>query len=102
MKKLDVLGLKTTIKIKKSDDENAIAEWDHELNLITIDPEDTEKFHSLCHELAHVVWHRSGMHQAINNEQLEEMHSENWANVLNENFIKLYQMYTKLNNKRRK
>lgn len=94
MKKLDVLGQKITVKIKKLDPRYA-AEFDHDLKTITIQPDDAEKFKSLLHELGHAYWHRSGLFQANRNSETEEIFCETFSNMLSENIVTLYQMFKK-------
>lgn len=95
MKKLNVLGQKVTVKLKKPADEKNAAEFDHETKVICLDPNEKGLFHSLAHELAHAYWHRSGFYQATPSE-VEEIFCESFANLLDDNIVTLYQMYNKL------
>lgn len=96
MKKLNVLGSKVTVKIRKPENPHAIAEFDHDLKTISISPEDTEKFKSLLHELGHAYWHRSGLFQANRNAETEEIFCETFSNLISENIVTLFQMFRKL------
>ncbi|OPZ23977.1 MAG: hypothetical protein BWZ03_00332 [bacterium ADurb.BinA186] len=96
MKKLNVLGSKVTVKIKKLDDPKYSAEFDHDTNTITVQPDDLTKFKSMLHELGHAYWHRSGLFQANRNEETEEIFCETFSNLISDNIIVLYQMHLKL------
>lgn len=96
MKKLNVLGSKVTVKVKKMADPRFAAEFDHETNTITIQPDDLLKFKSLLHELGHAYWHRAGLFQANRNAETEEIFCETFSNLISENIIVLYQMHLKL------
>jgi zona occludens toxin (predicted ATPase) len=97
MKKLDVLGSKVTIKIKKLENETIAAEFNHDTNTITIQADDTNKYKSLLHELGHAYWHRAGLFQANRNDETEEIFCETFSHLISENIVTLYQMYNKLN-----
>lgn len=100
MKKLNVLGIKATVKIKKPDDEKNTAELCRKTNTIVIDPDSDEKFHDMSHELGHLFWDRAGLLQAFeNNTKAEEIFAESFANLLNDNIVTLYQTYNKLKKK---
>ncbi len=96
MKKLNVLGQKVTVKVKKLENENVAAEFNHDTSTITIRPDDTEKFKSLCHELGHAYWHRAGLFQANRNAETEEIFCETFSNLMQDNIVSLYQAYLKL------
>ena len=99
MKKLNVLGSKVTVKIKKLANECDDAEFDYETNTITIQPHDTLKFKSLLHELGHAYWSRAGLFQAIRNSNTEEIFCETFSHLIEENIVTLYQMFKKLEKK---
>lgn len=99
MKKLDVLGSKVTVKIKKIEDENTVAEFCDKTNTITIQPTDENKYKSLLHELGHAYWLRSGIFQATRNEEIEEVFCETFSHLIYDNIIVLYQMFKKLEKK---
>ena len=99
MKKLDVLGSKITVKIKKLENPNHAAEFDHDLKTITIRPDDSEKFKSLLHELGHAYWHRSGLFQANRNAETEEIFCETFSILISENMVTLWQIFKKLEKK---
>lgn len=96
MKKLNVLGQKITVKIKKIEDPNTDAEFNYDTKTITIRPNDSAKFKSMCHELGHAYWHRAGLYQANRNAETEEIFCETLSSLLDENIVTLYQMYNKL------
>lgn len=97
MKKFDVLGSKVAVKIKKIDPELGLAGYyDHDLKIIVLNPDDGNLFSTLCHELCHAYWHRSGIHQATRNAQMEEIFCESMANFLVDNIVILYQAHNKL------
>jgi Zn-dependent peptidase ImmA (M78 family) len=99
MKKLNVLGSKVSVKIKKIVDEKNAAEYDHDTKTITVDPSESDLFHSLCHELGHAYWHRSGLFQANRKDETEEIFCETFANLISDNIVVLYQMHNKLKRK---
>lgn len=99
MKKLDVLGSKITVKIKKLDDQAVAAEFNHDTNTITIQPDDANKFKSMIHEMGHAYWHRAGLFQANRNTETEEIFCETLSHLLDENIVTLYQMYNKMKKK---
>lgn len=97
MKKLNVLGVKATVKIKKPDNDTNTAELCRQTNTIVIDPLSDDKFHDMSHELGHLFWDRAGLLQAFeNNTKVEEIFAESFANFLKDNIILLYQMHLKL------
>lgn len=96
MKKLNVLGQKVTVKIKKIENPNHAAEFNHDTKTITIRPDDLTKFSSMCHELGHAYWHRSGLFQANRNDETEEIFCETFSNLMTDNIVILYQMYNKM------
>ena len=96
MKKLNVLGSKVTVKIKKLDDPKVAAEFNHDTNTITIQPDDTNKFKSLIHEVGHAYWHRAGLFQANRNGETEEIFCETLSHLIDDNIVVLYQMYSKM------
>ena len=99
MKKLDVLGSKVTVKIKKLEDRRVVAEFNHDTNTITIQPDDAQKYKSMLHELGHAYWHRSGLYQANRNTETEEIFCETFSHLIYDNIITLYQMFKKLEKK---
>jgi len=96
MKKFCVLGQKITVKIKNIEDQNIMAQFEHELGLITIRPDDPQKFKSMCHELGHAYWHRTGLYQANRNLETEEIFCETFSNFIADNIVNLYQAFNKL------
>lgn len=96
MKKLNVLGSKVTVKIKKLENPTDEAEFDFDTNTITIQPDDMMKFKSLLHELGHAYWHRAGLFQANRNDETEEIFCETFSNLISDNMIVLWQMFRKL------
>ncbi len=96
MKKLNVLGSKVTVKIKKLDSPNIAAEFNHDTNTITIQPDDMQKYRSMLHELGHAYWHRAGLFQANRNDETEEIFCETFSNLISDNIVVLYQMFRKL------
>lgn len=96
MKKLNVLGSKVTVKIKKIESPNIAAEFNHDTNTITIQPDDALKFKSLLHELGHAYWHRAGLFQANRNAETEEIFCETFSHLISDNIVSLYQMFRKL------
>lgn len=90
------MGSKVTVKIKKLENPNHTAEFDHDLKVITLNPDDTEKFKSLLHELGHAYWHRSGLFQANRNPETEEIFCETFSHLISDNIVTLFQMFRKL------
>lgn len=93
MKKLDVLGSKVAVKIKKLENPQFAAEFNHETNTITIQPDDALKFKSMLHELGHAYWHRAGLFQANRNPETEEIFCETFSHLISENMVTLWQMF---------
>ena len=96
MKKLNVLGSKVTVKIKALENPAYAAEFNHDTNTITIQPDDSMKFKSLLHELGHSYWHRSGLFQANRNAETEEIFCETFSNLISDNMVVLWEMFRKM------
>jgi Zn-dependent peptidase ImmA (M78 family) len=96
MKKLNVLGSKVTVKIKKLENPAFAAEFNHDTNTITIQPDDALQFKSMLHELGHAYWHRAGLFQANRNAETEEIFCETFSNLISDNMIVLWQMFRKM------
>jgi hypothetical protein len=99
VKKLNVLGLKVSVKMKNPESFDAEAEWYPMRNEIFVKPDAEEKFNLVLHELFHAIWTRSGVYQTKIDVQVEEILSEAFANVVSENMVTLWQMYNKLKKK---
>jgi len=96
LKKLNVLGSKVTVKIKALENPQFAAEFNHDTNTITIQPDDAQKYKSMLHELGHAYWHRSGLFQANRNAETEEIFCETFSHLISENIVTLYQVFRKL------
>lgn len=96
MKKLDVLGQKVPVKLIKPPDKKDAALWIQEKAEIHLDPDDTEKYYLLIHELTHSWLDRIGTYHTSIDPNFIEMICHNNATVMTENAVKLWQMYRKL------
>jgi hypothetical protein len=98
MKKLNVLGSKVSVKIKKIDDSLGYAAlYDPSKKEIILDPRSSGLAHSFLHEFFHFAWDRYGLNQTDIPLNLQELICENFASALNENLIQIIQIIQKLN-----
>lgn len=98
MKKLNVMGQKVSVKIKKIDDSSdSVAQYDPETNSIIIDPRYSNKGYSYIHELIHAAWDRAGLCQTDVSSNIQEIICETLATVIGENIVTISQTFNKLN-----
>lgn len=84
----NVFGLKVKVKIDKKLSPNIAGQYEPTKELISLNEmheTDKELLHTLCHELAHAMFYRVSISQAISFETNEYI-CNNFATMLIENF----------------
>lgn len=95
---IDYLGSKTSIVIDKvPPEDNAVAQFIPQLNMILLDKDSHELWKDFCHELFHLICYRMGMRQTSFHADIEEMLAENFSVLMTENWNDLIKMHKKLN-----
>lgn len=99
--KISVLGSNTIIVTDLiPDEQDAVALFVAAKNIIVIDERSDDKFTDFCHELMHLLCHRSGLKQTKNwSDDNEEILSENFSVMMTENWSDLVRLRKKLKKK---
>lgn len=99
--KISVLGSNTTIVTDIiPDEQDAVALFVAAKNIIVIDERSDDKFADFCHELFHLLCHRSGVKQSSGwSNDCEEVLSENFSVMMKENFKDIIRIKRKLEKK---
>jgi Zn-dependent peptidase ImmA (M78 family) len=97
MNKIKILGSETKIIIDIiQDSENAAAMFIPSQDVILLDKRSDEKFKDFCHELMHLLVHRTKVNQAQSwSNDLEEVLAENFAEMMFDNFKDIQRLYNK-------
>lgn len=94
---ISVLGSKTKIFVDEiPEQENAIAMFLPGQDLILLDVNDDKLFQSFCHELFHLLAHRSGIKQTSLSSDVEEILAENFSVLMQENFDEIIKIRKKI------
>lgn len=98
--KLKIFGSNTRVVFKKIPDEiGAVAQFVPLDDLIILDPRSETTFKDFCHEIFHVFWNRTGLHQTNIEPNIEEIMCENFSTFITENFCDIVKFHEKTNKK---
>lgn len=98
MKKLNVLGSKVSVKIKKIPDDRNQDGYSYG-DEIVVDPRAQDPFQVYCHEAFHQLNDRLGIYRTTVNKDLEHVWIDTAATFIAENILTIYQASLKLKKK---
>lgn len=99
--KLKIFGLEVPVTIEQIENPHLAAYYDLENHRIVISAEDKHKLASLCHEMIHSMFQRTGLNQTKMPIDVQEIICENISVMIVENWDDLVKFKKQFDKKRR-